>query len=199
MIPPRNDHSSLRGALPLERPEGGKATHLDGGMTHTGPAARIRLERRTLVLGRIGSACSSQALTRSPVRISELVESRSELEDQATITQLLERAREGDGGALDQVAPLIYDELHAMARRQLRKRRPGNTLDTTALVHDAYLKLLGGSPGIGTTGDTFLPSRRRLCATSLSTMPAKREPRSGRRRGRLCVIRFEDRVRRQQR
>lgn len=58
------------------------------------------------------------------------------------ITHLLAAARQGDGSALHRLMALVYDELHAMARRQLRRRRPGQTLTTTALVHEAYLKLL---------------------------------------------------------
>lgn len=58
------------------------------------------------------------------------------------ITRLLAAAREGDGEAMDRLMALVYDELHAMARRQLRNRRPGQTLTTTALVHEAYLKLV---------------------------------------------------------
>lgn len=58
------------------------------------------------------------------------------------ITRLLAAAREGDGEAMDRLMALVYNELHAMARRQLRNRRPGQTLSTTALVHEAYLKLM---------------------------------------------------------
>ena len=58
------------------------------------------------------------------------------------ITQLLAAARQGDEGALDRLMALVYDELRAMARRQLRRRRPGQTITTTALVHEAYLKLV---------------------------------------------------------
>jgi RNA polymerase sigma factor (TIGR02999 family) len=64
------------------------------------------------------------------------------MEGQGEVTRLLERLRNGDPGALDRVLPLVYDELRAMAHRQLTRGRPGQTLDTTALVHDAYLKLV---------------------------------------------------------
>jgi RNA polymerase sigma factor (TIGR02999 family) len=43
---------------------------------------------------------------------------------------------------MDRLTTLVYDELRAVARRQLRRFRPGQTLDTTALVHDAYLRLV---------------------------------------------------------
>lgn len=58
------------------------------------------------------------------------------------ITGLLAAARQGDGDAASRLMALVYDELRAMARRQLRGRRPGQTLTTTALVHEVYLKLV---------------------------------------------------------
>jgi RNA polymerase sigma factor (TIGR02999 family) len=60
----------------------------------------------------------------------------------AEITQWLDAAREGDRGALDRVLSTLYRELHQMARRQLGGQY-GHTLDATALVHEAYLKLVG--------------------------------------------------------
>lgn len=59
------------------------------------------------------------------------------------ITRLLAAIRDGNRGALDQLFPLVYAELRASARRQLAAGRPGDTLQTTALVHEAYLKLAG--------------------------------------------------------
>ena len=57
------------------------------------------------------------------------------------ITRLLLAHREGDDGALKRLLPLVYQDLQQLARRQLRHGRPGATLDTTSLVHEAYLKL----------------------------------------------------------
>lgn len=56
------------------------------------------------------------------------------------ITQLLQQAQHGDGDALNRLYPLVYDHLREIAHGQLR-RRPGDTFQTTALVHEAYLKL----------------------------------------------------------
>ena len=56
--------------------------------------------------------------------------------------RLIEELRDGDAGALDRLLPLVYDELRGIARRELRRQRSGHTLDTTALVHEAYLKLV---------------------------------------------------------
>ncbi|MBB1059965.1 ECF-type sigma factor [Marilutibacter spongiae] len=60
----------------------------------------------------------------------------------ADITRMLGAARGGDRGALDNVLATLYQELHSMARRQLAGQH-GHTLDATALVHEAYLKLIG--------------------------------------------------------
>jgi RNA polymerase sigma factor (TIGR02999 family) len=58
------------------------------------------------------------------------------------VTVLLSRARAGDGAAADAIFSQLYDQLHRLARAQLTRRgRPGATLDTTALVHEAYLRL----------------------------------------------------------
>ncbi len=61
------------------------------------------------------------------------------------ITRLLLAHREGDAEALRSLVPLIYTDLRRLARRQLYDRRSGNTLDTTSLVHEAYLKLVDQS------------------------------------------------------
>ena len=58
------------------------------------------------------------------------------------ITQLLREWSEGDRTALDQLLPLVYDELHRQASRYRRRERPDHTLQTTALIHEAYLKLI---------------------------------------------------------
>lgn len=60
------------------------------------------------------------------------------------VTALLMRLREGDAAALDRLTPLLYDELRQLAHRKLRYERDGHTLNTTALVHEAYLGLVDG-------------------------------------------------------
>ena len=59
------------------------------------------------------------------------------------VTRWLEQLSSGDPGALDRLVPLLYDELRRLARQRLRGERPGHTLQTTALVHEAYLRLIG--------------------------------------------------------
>ena len=58
------------------------------------------------------------------------------------ITQLLHRHLAGDGEAFDRLVVMVYERLRGIARRQLRGRRPNQTLDTTALVHEVYLQLV---------------------------------------------------------
>lgn len=60
------------------------------------------------------------------------------------ITQRLEALRRGDRGAESELADLVYDELHARARQYMRRERPDHTLQPTALVHEAFLKLMQG-------------------------------------------------------
>ena len=61
----------------------------------------------------------------------------------SAVTRLLEQARRGEPGATEQLLPLVYDELRRHARSRMRGERPGHTLQPTALVHEAYLRLLG--------------------------------------------------------
>jgi RNA polymerase sigma factor (TIGR02999 family) len=61
------------------------------------------------------------------------------------ITQLLARARDGERAALDALLPLVYQELHRMAGLRRPRGHPDPTINTTGLVHEAYLKLFGHS------------------------------------------------------
>ena len=60
------------------------------------------------------------------------------------VTQLLSRVSAGDNDAVDRLFPLVYQQLRSAAEAVLRSERPGHTLQPTALVHEAYLKLVGG-------------------------------------------------------
>jgi len=72
------------------------------------------------------------------------------------VTQLLTRWRAGDREALEQLVPLVYDELRQVARRQLRRESPGHTLSATALVHEVYLRLLQQRQLAATDREGFL-------------------------------------------
>jgi len=58
------------------------------------------------------------------------------------VTQILEAAQDGDVTAADQLMPLVYKELRALASHRMAQEAPGNTLQPTALVHEAWLRLL---------------------------------------------------------
>jgi RNA polymerase sigma factor (TIGR02999 family) len=63
------------------------------------------------------------------------------------VTQLLNAIEQGDPGAAGQLMPLVYDELRRLARQKLARETPGQTLDATALVHEAYLRLVRPAGG----------------------------------------------------
>ena len=61
------------------------------------------------------------------------------------ITNILSAIEAGDAAAADELLPLVYDELRKLARDRLRQEHPGQSLDATALVHEAYMRLVGGA------------------------------------------------------
>ena len=63
------------------------------------------------------------------------------------VTQLLRDWTEGDKAALDKLLPIVQDELHRLARNYMRRERAGHTLQTTALINEAYLRLVDANLG----------------------------------------------------
>lgn len=63
------------------------------------------------------------------------------------VTRLLKAWRQGDREALESLIPLVYGDLHRMAERHLKGERPGHTLQPTAIVNEAYLRLVGSEGG----------------------------------------------------
>ena len=59
------------------------------------------------------------------------------------VTRILSQIESGDSSAAEQLLPLVYDELRKLAAAKLAQEKPGQTLQATALVHDAYLRLVG--------------------------------------------------------
>jgi RNA polymerase sigma factor (TIGR02999 family) len=68
------------------------------------------------------------------------------------VTRVLSVIEHGDPGAADQLLPLMYDELRKLASRRLAEEKPGQTLQATALVHEAYLRLVGSGAAQGWGG-----------------------------------------------
>ena len=75
------------------------------------------------------------------INICELATDMGEQSTQG-VTRLLREAQAGDRAALDELLPLVYRELRQIAARHLAQERPGHTLQATALVHEAYLRLI---------------------------------------------------------
>ena len=63
------------------------------------------------------------------------------------VTRILSAIEQGDPHAAEQLLPLVYDELRQLAAQRLAGEKPGQTLQATALVHEAYLRLIGEDPG----------------------------------------------------
>src|SRR5262249_57130945 len=59
------------------------------------------------------------------------------------VTRILSAIEQGESQAVEQLLPLVYNELRRLAAAQMAREKPGQTLDATALVHEAYLRLVG--------------------------------------------------------
>jgi RNA polymerase sigma factor (TIGR02999 family) len=86
------------------------------------------------------------AKSRSPPALLRQVGILLQQEPSSPVTQLLVRWRGGDREALEELMPLVYEELRRLAHHYLRKERADHTLQSTALVHEAYLRLAGQNP-----------------------------------------------------
>jgi RNA polymerase sigma factor (TIGR02999 family) len=62
------------------------------------------------------------------------------------VTRILSEIEQGDAGAASQLLPLVYDELRKLAAQRMAHEQPGQTLEATALVHEAYVRLVGDDP-----------------------------------------------------
>ena len=80
------------------------------------------------------------------------------------VTRTLDQIQQGDRHAADQFLPLVYDELRKLAAGHMANEAPGNTLDPTALVHEAYLRL------VGPAGDRTFANRRHFFAAAAEAM-----------------------------
>src|SRR2546421_740341 len=68
------------------------------------------------------------------------------LDPMSEVTRILSAIEQGDPSAAGQLLPLVYDELRLLAAHRLAHEQPGQTLQATALVHEAYLRLVGAEP-----------------------------------------------------
>ena len=90
------------------------------------------------------------------------------------VTRILKQLEKGDLSSSDELLPLVYDELRKLAAARLTQEKPGQTLQATALVHEAYLRLLGtdADKGWDSRGHFFAAAAeamRRILVDSRST------------------------------
>ncbi len=71
------------------------------------------------------------------------------------VTQILQLIKQGDSAAADQLLPMVYDELRKLAAAKLAQEKPGQTLQATALVHEAYIRLVGCDVGDWNNSEHF--------------------------------------------
>ncbi len=87
--------------------------------------------------------------------------------DETQATRLLNRIQAGDEGATAELLPLLYDELKRIARENMARERGGHTLQPTALVHEAWLRLVGGNAANSDEGPGFNGREHFLKAAAL--------------------------------
>jgi RNA polymerase sigma factor (TIGR02999 family) len=91
------------------------------------------------------------------------------------ITSLLQAWADGDRDALDQLTPLVYSELHRIACRYMAAERPNHTLQATALVHEAYMRLVDAGPIVWNDRAHFFALAARLMRRILVDLARARE------------------------
>lgn len=89
---------------------------------------------------------SAKTSLSDPSRRSIRSASRYIIADVNDVTRILDQIQQGDPNAAEQLLPLVYQELRRVAARRLALEKPGQTLQPTALVHEAYLRLVGHAP-----------------------------------------------------
>jgi len=111
-------------------------------------------------------------------------------EPPSEITQLLQDWRDGDRKAPDILLPRVYKELRRLARHQLRNERPDHTLQSAALVHEAYLRLVGVSPPQWQSRTHFFAIAAQLMRQILVDYARRHE--AAKRGGSVCKLSLED-------
>ena len=103
------------------------------------------------------------------------------------VTQILCAIERGDAGAAERLLPLIYDELRELAARRLAQEKPGQTLQATALVHEAYLRLVDaeGPRSWESRGQFFAAAAEAMRRILIDSARRKRRPKHGGDRNRV--------------
>ena len=97
------------------------------------------------------------------------------------VTRVLSAIEQGDPKAGEQLLPLVYDELRRLAAQRLAQEKPGQTLQATALVHEAYLRLVDGTPvqGWNSRGHFFAAAAEAMRRILVDAARRKRRPKHG--------------------
>ena len=108
------------------------------------------------------------------------------------VTQLLDAWSAGDPDALDQVMPLVIDDLRRLARAFMARQHPGHTLEPTALMHEAYLRLVGRRPQTWASRAQFFA----YIATTMRRLLVNhaRDGKTARRGGEVVQVSFDEAV-----
>ena len=109
------------------------------------------------------------------------------------VTRILLAIERGDRQAAEQLLPLVYDELRRLAARKLAREKPGQTLQATALVHEAYLRLVGGQEvrGWDGRGHFFAAAAEAMRRILVDNARRKVGPKAGGNLNRLDLIAIE--------
>jgi RNA polymerase sigma factor (TIGR02999 family) len=98
----------------------------------------------------------------------------------ADVTQILNAIEQGDPRATEELLPLIYEELRLLAAQKLAKEKPGQTLEGTALVHEAYIRLVGTEDqGWDNKGHFFKAAAEAMRRILIENARRKRSPKYG--------------------
>ena len=97
------------------------------------------------------------------------------------ITQILSQIERGNAAAAERLLPLVYDELRSLAAAKLAQEKPGQTLQATALVHDAYMRLVGneGAPKWNSTGHFFAAASEAMRRILIESARRKKSLKAG--------------------
>lgn len=103
------------------------------------------------------------------------------------VTQILDAIQQGDPSAAEQLLPLVYEELRKLAAAKLAQEKPGQTLQATALIHEAYLRLVGGArdEGWNSRGHFFGAAAEAMRRILVEQARRKKSQRRGGQRERL--------------
>jgi RNA polymerase sigma factor (TIGR02999 family) len=102
------------------------------------------------------------------------------------VTRILNAIERGDAKATDELLPLVYEELRLLAAQKLSQEKPGQTLQATALVHEAYIRLVGDDPqGWNSRGHFFGAAAEAMRRILVENARRKKSPKHGGNRNRI--------------